>query len=348
MVNNGLAGGGIERASVSLANHWAEEGHKVDLIAIYQSDHFFSTHAKVNFIEPSFSYGGIKVLYSLKMMWYLRRRILRLKPDAILAFGENSNPYVLLAKRGINIPVYVSDRMHPKARLPKHTFWLKKRLYPKAAGIVAQTNLAKQVMLGYLKRGNIVVIPNPVNVIKRKEVSKKASIVAVGRLEKVKGFEYLIRAFAKIDAPSWRLNIVGDGSLMPSLKDLAAQLKIDQEVTFHGHLNDFREQVSEASIYVLPSLKEGFPNALLEAMSVPLACIVTDFMGANNEIIQDGDNGLIVPVADADAMAMALKRLIDHPELREKLAANALRVREDYAFAKIAKRYLEFIKGHAG
>ena len=57
LVNNGLAGGGIERASVSLANHWAEEGHKVDLIAIYQSDHFFSTHAKVNFIEPSFSYG---------------------------------------------------------------------------------------------------------------------------------------------------------------------------------------------------------------------------------------------------------------------------------------------------
>ena len=347
MVNNGLAGGGIERASVSLANHWAEEGHKVDLIAIYQSDHFFSTHAKVNFIEPSFSYGGIKVHYSLRMMWYLRRRILRLKPDAILAFGENSNPSVLLATWGINIPVYVSDRMHPKARLPKHTFWLKKRLYPKAAGIVAQTNLAKQVMQGYLKRSNIVVIPNPVNVIKRKELSKKTSIVAVGRLEKVKGFEYLIRAFAKIDAPGWKLNIVGDGSLMPSLKDLAAQLGVNQEVTFHGHLNDFREQVSEASIYVLPSLKEGFPNALLEAMSVPLPCIVTDFMGANNEIIQDGDNGLIVPVGDADAMAMEIKRLIEHPELREKLAANAVRVREVYAFDKIAKRYLEFIKDHA-
>jgi len=347
LVNNGLAGGGIERASVSLANHWAEEGHKVDLIAIYQSDHFFSTHAKVNFIEPSFSYGGIKVHYSLRMMWYLRRRILRLKPDAILAFGENSNPYVLLATRGIDIPVYVSDRMHPKARLPKHTFWLKKRLYPKAAGIVAQTNLARQIMLGYLKRSNIAVIPNPVNVINKKDLSKKPSIVAVGRLEKVKGFEYLIRAFAKIDAPGWRLNIVGDGSLMKSLKNLCADLGIDQDVTFDGHLNDFAEQVSEASIYVLPSIKEGFPNALLEAMSVPLPCIVTDFMGANNEIIQDGDNGLIVPVRDADAMAEALNRLIEHPELRERLAANAISVREDYAFDNIAKRYLEFIKGHA-
>lgn len=347
IINNGLAGGGIERASVGLANFWAEQGHVINLIALYQSEYFFSIASGVTFTEPSFPNAGNRIVYTLRMMRYLRRRVLQVKPDTILAFGENSNPYVLLATSGIDIPVYVSDRMHPKARLPKLTFWLKKRLYPRAAGIVAQTNLAKQVMLGYLKRSNICVIPNPVNLIKRKELSKKPIIVAVGRLEKVKGFEYLIRAFAKIDAPGWRLNIVGDGSLMSSLKDLAAQLGIDQDITFHGHLKDFREQVSEAFIYVLPSLKEGFPNALLEAMSVPLPCIVTDFMGVKNEIIQDGDNGLIVPVGDVDAMAMAISRLIEQPELRDKLSVNAASVREDYAFDKIAKRYLKFIEGHA-
>lgn len=99
----------------------------------------------------------------------------------------------------------------------------------------------------------------------------------MGRLEKVKGHEYLIKAFAKIEDQDWELSIVGDGSERPYLENLTKVLNIDNKVIFHGHLRDFRKQLSEAKIFVLPSLSEGFPNALIEAMSLPLPCISTDF-----------------------------------------------------------------------
>lgn len=346
IVNNGLAGGGIERASTGLANYWAQEGHDVALFALYQSVPFFSLESTILFKVPTFKYSRNKHLYTLRMMLWLRFQVKRTNPDVVLAFGESTNPYVLLALKGLNIPVYVSDRMHPKASLPKLTFWLKKKLYPEAAGVIAQTQLAKDVLSSYLMAANIYAIPNPVNVIEPLPVEKLKRIVSVGRLEPVKGHEYLLRAFAQLNAPDWELSIVGDGSLMNELKELALKLNVAEKVIFHGHKQEFRKEVSEAFIYVLPSLKEGFPNALLEAMSVPLACITTDFMRSKNELVQNDYNGLIVPVADVESLSKKMMELIKNPKKREMLAENAVKVRKDYAFPKIANLYLRVIKGN--
>lgn len=346
IVNNGLAGGGIERASTSLANYWFQNSHEVSLIALYKSKPFFSLGVGISFKEPPFSYTGSRILYTLRMMLWLRKQIIELKPNIVLAFGESTNPYVLLALKGNGIPVFVSDRMHPQAKLPKLTFLLKKKLYPKSAGIIAQTQFAKEIMSSYLQGGYINVIPNPVNVIDSLPVEKKKVIVSVGRLEEVKGHEYLIRAFAIINAPGWSLSLVGNGRLMNRLKSLAQELGVADRVVFHGHLKDFRQELSEASIYVLPSLKEGFPNALLEAMSLPLPCISTDFLGAKNELVEDGKNGLLVPVADVDAMAAKMQYLIDNQDKITFLATNAKKVREQYAFPKIANQYLKVLEAH--
>lgn len=343
IVNNGVAGGGIERASTSLANYWAKEGHQISLLALYQSVPFFPLEPHVTFKEPAFPYQGNRHIYTLRMMAWLRLQVSRVKPGVVVAFGESTNPYVLLALKGIGVPVFISDRMHPKARLPKLTFWLKKELYPKAAGVIAQTQFAKSVMSSYLKGANIKVIPNAVNVIEPLSVLKLKRIVSVGRLERVKGHEYLIRAFAKLDAPDWELSLVGDGSLLNYLKTLASNLGVSDRVIFHGHLKDFRKELSEAAIYVLPSLKEGFPNALLEAMSVPLPCITTDFMGVDNEIIDSGVNGLIVPCKSVDPLAKAINYLIDNPNVRESITLNALQVRKEYQFKKIADDWFNFI-----
>jgi glycosyltransferase involved in cell wall biosynthesis len=90
-------------------------------------------------------------------------------------------------------------------------------------------------------------------------------------------------------------------------------------------------------------LKEGFPNALLEAMSVPLPCITTDFFHGKNEIIENGINGLIVKPADVKELTDALELLIRDESLRDKLAKNAIKVREVYNFNNIANQYLNFI-----
>ena len=344
IINNGLAGGGIERASVSLANYWAEKEIDVIVMALYQSEHFFTLHSKIKLIEPRFSRKKLsQVEYVIKMILFARKHIKQIQPDSILAFSEWTNPYMVVANMGLPYPLFLTDRMNPLAGLPYLSELLRKNLYKKATGIIAQSTFAKNILFEKTKAKNIKIIHNPVNAINKVECAKKKRIVTVGRLSPEKGHRFLIKSFARLQSNDWELSIIGDGKEMENLKKLAAELNVEKRVIFHGHLKDFTFQLSEAQIFVLPSLKEGFPNALLEAMSVPLACITTDFFQGNNEIIKNGVNGLVVKPQDAKELTRAMELLINDESLRNKLAQNALKVREEFSFDKIAKQYLNFI-----
>jgi glycosyltransferase involved in cell wall biosynthesis len=344
IINNGLAGGGIERASVSLANYFVTLGFDVSIIALYQSDPFFRLHQDIKFLEPNFErITNNKFGYTIKMMLFLRKYVKNYQPDTILAYSEWTNPYVVLALRGLPYPLYLTDRMNPLAKLPFLSELLRKQFYGKANGIIAQSNFAKSVLLQKTKSRNIAVINNPVNIIERIDTPFLNRIVTVGRLEKVKGHEYLIKAFAQIKDNSWELSIVGDGSERTNLENLAKELKVDNRVIFHGHLIDFRKQLSEAQIFVLPSLKEGFPNALIEAMAVPLACVASDTFHGYNEIINSGVNGILVTPGNPSELTEAINRLIEDKNLRELLMTNALKVRVDLKFETIAQNYLDVI-----
>jgi glycosyltransferase involved in cell wall biosynthesis len=344
IVNNGLAGGGIERASVSLANYFSKLNFDVSVLALYKSEPFFLLDKNILFIEPDFDRSNHnKLVYTYKMMVFLRKFVLKNKPNTILAFSEWTNPYVVLALKGIEIPLFLSDRMNPLAKLPFLSEFLRERLYKKATGIIAQSNFAKSILEKKTGSKNIKVIHNPVNAIEKIDCPQINTIVTVGRLEKVKGQEFLIKAFAQIDNKSWELSIVGDGSERKYLESLAQDLNVTHKVKFHGHLNDFRKQLSEAKIFVLPSLKEGFPNALIEAMTVPLPCICADFFNGHNEIIQNNVNGIIVEPANVDELSNALNLLINDEKKRNLIASNAQKVKEDLKFEKIATVYLDFI-----
>jgi GalNAc-alpha-(1->4)-GalNAc-alpha-(1->3)-diNAcBac-PP-undecaprenol alpha-1,4-N-acetyl-D-galactosaminyltransferase len=344
IINNGLAGGGIERASVSLANHFFLNGNQVSVLALYKSIPFFDLIEGVKFHEPDFSRDNSnKLVYLVKMLKYLRETVKYLQPDTILAFGEWTNPFVLLALQGTNYPIYVSDRMNPLAKLPFVSELLRKILYKKASGIIAQSNFAREVLFSKIKSTNIHVIYNPVNVIEKLDCQQKKRIVTIGRLEEVKGHKFLIEAFANLNNESWELSIVGDGSLREKLEKLTKDLGIEHKVIFHGHLKDFRLQLSEAQIFVLPSLKEGFPNALIEAMSLPMACIASDTFYGHHEIISNGENGLLVQPGCAGEITEALELLIMNEHIREKMKAKAFEVRQKLNFESIANQYLKVI-----
>jgi len=344
IINNGLAGGGIERASVSLANYFIRLGYTINVVALYKSKHFFVLENGIEFSEPDFSRETVnRSVYVLRMIHFLRKNVTKLKPDVILAFGEWTNSYVVLATLGLGVPVYLSDRMSPVGKLPWASALLKKYFYKKANGIIAQTEFAREILYTKTSSANIKVISNPVNTIQKTVCEEKNRIVSVGRLSKEKGHKYLIEAFAMVKDKTWELSLVGDGVEKESLALLARQLGIMDRVIFHGHISDFSTQLSEAKIFVLPSLKEGFPNALIEAMSLPLACISSNCVAGPNEIIEDGVNGLIVKPGDVFALASAINRLIKNPDLCEKRAAEAYKIRETLSFDKIAQQYLDFI-----
>lgn len=344
IINNGLAGGGIERASVSLANHFVGLGYNVKVVALYKTDHFFVLDNKIEFKEPDFRRESVnRPLYVLKMVLFLRKNVKKMKPDVILAFSEWTNPFVVVATLGLGVPLYLSDRMSPLAKLPLVSSLLRKYFYKKANGIIAQTKFAKGIIYRNTSASNIKVIYNPVNCIQKLDCEERNRIVSVGRLSKEKGHKYLVEAFAKIKDKSWVLSLVGDGDERESLELLVNRLGLFDRVIFHGHLRDFSLQLSEAKIFVLPSLTEGFPNSLIEAMSVPLACISSSCIAGPDEIIEDGINGLLVEPGNVNDLADKLNRLIENPDLRDDLASNAIIVRETLSFEKIAHQYLEFI-----
>ena len=344
IINNGLAAGGIERASVSLANHFYILGYKVSVLALYQSKKFFVLESEISFLEPNFSRANTnRILYLTKLVKYIKKNVTIINPDTILAFGEWTNPFVLLALKGTRYPIFVSDRMNPLAKLPFVSEYLRKKLYKNAAGIIAQSNFAKSVLYQSTKATNIHVIYNPVNLIQKIDCEVKNRIVTVGRLEKVKGHRYLIEAFARIKDKNWELSIVGEGSLRSELEILVSSLCIKERVIFHGHLIDFRLQMSEAQIFVLPSLKEGFPNALIEAMSVPLACVASDTFNGHHEIITDGENGLLVQPGNISELTKALDKLMENKHFIDRLKAKAVEVRYNLDFDTIADLYLKVI-----
>lgn len=344
IINNGLSGGGIERSSTTLANNLADKGYKVTIVALYKSVHFFTLQDNITFIEPSFSRNNYnKFIYLFKMMVYIRHNIKLLKPDTILSFGEWTNPFVFFSNLGLNVPIYLSDRMSPELVMPFYNRILKQISYFNANGIIAQTGYAKNVIFKTTKAKNIKVIPNPVNTIERLKIPQINTIVSVGRLSPEKGHKYLIEAFSKINNNDWHLSIIGDGPEKDNLLKQVSDLSISDRVIFHGHMKDFTKELSEAKIFVLPSLQEGFPNALLEAMSVPLACISTIYFKGDSEIITNDVNGLLVKAGNVNELTDALVRLINNPDLRHNLQTNAYNVRQTYGMEEIVKLILSFI-----
>lgn len=341
IINNGLASGGIERASTSMANHFASIGHEVVILALYRSMHFFDLHSSITFIEPSFPSGS--KLYMLKMMAYVKREVKKIKPDTILAYGEWTNCFVGLALTGIKVPLFYTDRMRPNGHLPLAHRILRKIYYPQAKGIIAQSEFAKRIISERTGATRIKVIYNPVNAIEKIECEKKKLVVCVGRFTAEKGHRILVDAIAKLKHSDWSLSLVGDGPLRGDLEKQVEQLGIRERVVFHGAMKDFRKELSEASLFVMPSLREGFPNALIEAMSVPLPCIATRCTDAMDEVVKDGVEAVLIPSGDADVMATAIDGLIDNPERGEMLAKNAYSVRERLAFNHIAEEHLNFI-----
>ena len=150
-------------------------------------------------------------------------------------------------------------------------------------------------------------------------------IVSVGRLNIPKNFPLLIRAFAKISEKhqDYILKIYGQGGLLESLKKLTRELGVEEKVEFPGYVNDIPKVLQKASLFVLSSHYEGMPNALAEAMSLGLPCISTDCpVGGPRFLINEEENGILVPVDDDDALADAIERVLNNEDLKEKLGKN--------------------------
>jgi glycosyltransferase involved in cell wall biosynthesis len=169
-------------------------------------------------------------------------------------------------------------------------------------------------------------------------------VLSLGRLAPEKSLELLIDAFARVwqRAPQSVLVFVGDGAVRKDLEAQAGRLGLPAaNVRFAGQVTPTEVPLwlQAADLYTLVSFREGFPCALLEAMSVGLASVVTD-IPANRQLIDDGRHGVLVHAGDAEAIGDAILRLVEAPSARREMGAAAReRVLENYSLDKVADRY---------
>jgi glycosyltransferase involved in cell wall biosynthesis len=152
---------------------------------------------------------------------------------------------------------------------------------------------------------------------------KVLHIVNVGRLHPAKGQMILLNSFRELNRrgiPA-RLSIVGDGTGIDALRDFIHRNNLEDSVTLHGALSHpaTRELLGTADLFVLPSFAEGVPVALMEAMSMEIACIST-YVAGIPELIESGEDGLLVPPSSVHALTEAMASLLTNHDRRQMIA----------------------------
>ncbi len=344
-----LLAGGAERVLCSLSTAFADAYDEVEYVMWLPSGVFYDLDPRVKVTSIVEESGSKK---RLLQAWWFRRKIKRERPTMILSFMVMCNFIVTLSVLGLKCRVVVSERNDPRffkrgKRLRNFIYWLYARKNVK--GVVMQTIPNKELLPPYLHH-KAAVIYNPVNIPedtigKGLRSQKKDLVVSVGRLERQKCQDILIRSFAKFHEknPTYHLVIYGDGSKRTQLQSLVQELGMEEHISLPGRIKNVPDAIKEAKMFVLTSLYEGMSNALLEAMAIGIPCISTKVSGST-DLIDDHKNGLLVDVGDGDGIANAMDYIANHPEEANKFAVMANKVIDNLNLSKISQTWIDYLK----
>lgn len=343
--------GGIERALTTLALEFHALGNEVHFISCLRDERFYQLPKEIQLYEPSFRRTSSKlnkICFYSRLLPYIRYTTKRIKPDRVLVFGDWFSPVTLLALTATQFQVYISDRTIPDYSFRFPIPQLKKWLYPKSAGFIAQTQRSKDFKFkefgGKLR---VKVIPNALPEFKDNgsEDGTLKKIIYVGRFAWEKDPEILIRAFAQVTRhhPTWKLEMAGTGPLLDSMKALSRGLGLEKNLCFLGKVSGVAALYQSASILVLPSVIEGFPNTLIEAMSfgLPIVCFADI---PHEDILTHNLDGWIVKERTSEALSEAIRFLIEKENFRNELGSNAEISAKRFDKEIIAKEILSFME----
>ena len=167
-------------------------------------------------------------------------------------------------------------------------------------------------------------------------------VIAVGRLVFNKNFSSLIRSWSYVHRlhPDWRLDIYGDGYMKKELMSQINDLGLQDAVFLMGGTNDLFSKYLNSSVFVMSSLYEGMPLVMLEAMSCGLPVVSYAFPCGPKDIINNGEDGFLIPVGDEQMMAEQINYLIEHEDVRRNMGVAALEKTKQYSMDIIFKKWM--------
>ncbi|WP_227815622.1 glycosyltransferase [Nitrogeniibacter aestuarii] len=345
--------GGVERMLVNLAGGLARRGVHVDFLTrSAQAPYLDRLSKEVRLIET-----GKTGLWSLQP--FLRQYLSEARPDFVLCGKDRAGRTALLAKRlwKADFALIMRPGSTVSERLAKRNWFKRWRAYrlirktyqPAAAVVGNSEGVVRDVaMISGVPDARMHLIRNPVitpDLFERAAQAPRPDcfgdsappvILGVGGLRRQKGFDTLVRAFARVRAARpCRLLILGEGHLRASLTSLAEELGVVGDVLMPGFDPDPYPSVSRASVFVLSSRWEGSPNALTEALALGTPVVSTDCPSGPREVLRGGDVAPLVPVDDVTAMADAIDRVLDAPGDRAMRQAAV----NEYTVETCAARY---------
>jgi len=165
-------------------------------------------------------------------------------------------------------------------------------------------------------------------------------ILTVGELIERKNHIQIIKSIEKLKKDNVFCYLVGQGKLEEELKKYVKTRGLDNNIKFLGFQKDIPELLAACDVFCLMSFQEGLPRCIMEAMAAGKPIIATDVRG-NRDLIQDGKNGILVPVKDYEATARAIERLSEDKMLREKMGLESLRLIREYSIEKVLEEMHE-------
>lgn len=351
-----LGGGGAERAMMDISRGFADRGVSVDMALVKSEGPY------IELMDERVRLIDFKARRTVASLPRLIRYISRERPDALISTLPETNVVALFAKKFFvkKVPV-VARRANnfsmeyanakPKDRA---VLRLERSLLPSANAVVVNSRGVADDLSETVPgvSGLISVAHNPIVWPDHAQSSDAGVdhpwfsgggppvILAAGRLVETKGHADLIRAFSEVlTRREARLVVLGEGPERSGLLRLARRLDVAQAVDFPGfHLNPFA-YMAKASVFVLSSAYEGFPNVLVQAMACGTPVVSTDCPSGPNEALMGGKLGRLAPVGDVRALADAITQTLDNP-IKPSLLVERARA---YSAQASIDRYMEIV-----
>lgn len=357
--------GGTERVVSVKANYFAEHlGYDVTIIVTEgnKGNSFFPLSDKVKVVNFGLGFEDLwnkpflkKIyLYLVKQRKYKRlltRELLRIQPDITITTLRREINFIHEIKDGsrkigelhLSRANYrgVEDR---ESSIIRSLFskWWKKDVISNLQRLDKFVVLNENAVLEWPELDNVTMIPDPLPLkMEEKSVLQSKRIVTIGRYSYEKGYDFLLRIWALVEKkyPDWQLNVYGMGDPTPYVK-LMDELSVDpRRCHLNSSLVDVESEYLRSSILVQPSRTEGFGLVLVEAMACGLPVVAFDCENGPRSLIEDGEDGFLIPPYDVESFADRLMQLMDDEKLRTKMGEKGLMKSQQYHISKIASQW---------
>lgn len=347
---NAINGGGAARAMSNLSSQFADNGYDILFVTSYRSEGEYPLNEKIkriNLEEKKYSESRFK--RNVGRIYKLRKICITERPDVLIAFMGEPNFRAVMATLGLRTKTVISVRNDPNIEYQGRLMnFVGKHILPLADGCVFQTEDAKAWFPHKLQKKSTIIFNAVKPVFYQIDRKPKTGVVvSCGRLQPQKNQKMLINAMYRIKDkyPFVRLKIYGEGILEGELKQLIFELNLQDTIRLEGQTSNVVDVLKYADIFALTSDFEGMPNALMEALAVGVPSISTDCpCGGPKMLIENGINGLLIPVGDEDALVNSIEKLLSDDVLKKNMSYIAQQRARQYTAVEIYNQWMAYLQ----